>query len=58
MKTEKQIFDMVDRFMETSPNTTDAFAIILALDWVLDRVDTEDIVSELTFDSTDPRGII
>ena len=48
MKTEKQIFDMVDRFMETSPNTTDAFAIILALDWVLDRVDTEDIVSELT----------
>tara|TARA_R110002020_G_scaffold315089_3_gene530269 strand:- start:1295 stop:1477 length:183 start_codon:yes stop_codon:yes gene_type:complete len=41
MKTEQQVFDMLDGFMETDPKTTEIDAIILALDWVLDRVDTK-----------------
>ena len=34
MKTEQQVFDMLDGFMETDPKTTEIDAIILALDWV------------------------
>ena len=52
MKTQQQIVDMLDRFAETEiRNDLDSAkvgGICLALDWVLDRVDTEDVVSELT----------
>ena len=41
MKTEQQIFEVLDRFMDTDPKTTEIDAIRLALDWVLDRVDTK-----------------
>ena len=54
MKNKQQIFDMLDLFMETEiRNDLDSArigGICLAFDWVLDRVDTDDIVSELTTD--------
>lgn len=48
MKTEQQIFDMLDRFMEIDPKSTEIETTITALDWVLGRVDTEDIASLLS----------
>ena len=57
MKTKQQIFDMLDRFMETHPQPGmeqgQIDATITALDWVLGRVDTEEFVYELTVDTTD-----
>ena len=58
MKTEQQIFDMLDRFMAVRNQYGQAFnaeidATITALDWVLGRVDTEELVYELTVDTTD-----
>ena len=57
MKTEQQIFDMLDRFKNTHPQPGmeqgQIDATITALDWVLGRVDTEEFVYELTVDTTD-----
>ena len=59
MKTEQQVFDMLDRFMETHAQPgmgqAEIDATITALDWVLGRVDTEEWVYELTVEycSTD-----
>jgi len=54
MKTEQQIFDIVDRFMEThiqpGMEQEQIDATINALYWVLGRVDTEEWVYELTVD--------
>ena len=47
---------MLDRFMDRDPKTTEIEAIILALDWVLHRVATGDIVEELTVDPYKSRG--
>ena len=44
MKTEQQIFDTLDRFMELFPKTQDIESVITGLDWVLDRVDDDDLV--------------
>lgn len=61
MKNKQQIFDMLDRFMETEiRNDLDSArigGICLAFDWVLDRVDTDDIVSELTTPSSSFVGL-
>ena len=46
MKTKQQVFDMLDKFMDTDPKSTEVDSIILALDWVLGRVDTEDLYIE------------
>jgi hypothetical protein len=61
MKTEQQVFDMLDRFMGVEPNTIgpkrrEIETIIAALDWVLGRVDTEDLVYELTVDTAHDEG--
>ena len=58
MKTEQQVFDMLDRFMAVRNQYGQAFnaeidATITALDWVLGRVDSEELVYELTVDTTD-----
>ena len=51
MKTKQQIFDMLDRFMETMPQPSrvqaEIDATITALDWVLGRVDTEEFIDGL-----------
>tara|TARA_R110000765_G_scaffold335939_1_gene426309 strand:+ start:816 stop:1001 length:186 start_codon:yes stop_codon:yes gene_type:complete len=61
MKTEQQIFDMLDRFMAVRNQYGQAFnaeidATITALDWVLGRVDTEELVYELTVDTAHDEG--
>ena len=61
MKTKQQIFDMLDRFMAVRNQYGQAFnteidATITALDWVLGRVDTEELVYELTVDTAHDEG--
>ena len=44
MKTEQQVFEMLDRFMEIDPKNAEMETIITALDWVLHRIEDEDMI--------------
>ncbi len=50
MKTEQQIFDTLERFIESFPqirplgiDPQDIESVITALDWVLDRIEDDDL---------------
>ena len=57
MKTRQETIDMIGRIMDTHPQPGmeqgQIDATITALDWVLGRVDTEELVYELTVDTTE-----